>query len=462
LSKPVRIATHSALCSLALAGIVGVDRLVVHINATTTALAMLLIVLGAAARWGFAESIFTSLAGTAVFNFFFLPPVGTFTIADPQNWVALIAFLVTAITTSQLSAGVRQEAADARARRADINCLYELSRALLMIDSTDPIRDAVTRTGQVLATPRIAFYETSTGIVYGDSNSVGFTPDDLRRVAERGEPLRADDQIALPVQLGSKVIGSLALNKQDLPDEVRDSAATLLAISYERSQALQRASAAEAASRGAQFRASLIDGLAHDLKTPLSAIRTCITRLVDIPPRSEEVRQELLSIIDQESERLHKSLTQTIELARVESGALKLALRATHLEELLPPEATVDAPPGLIVNVDPSSMRRAIEQLLENARKYSPTKSDVRIEAREEDGKIRIAVLDRGPGIAPEERDRIFEKFYRGRDWQGKAEGTGMGLAIARGIIEAHGGRIRAEARPGGGTAMVITLPSAR
>jgi signal transduction histidine kinase len=122
----------------------------------------------------------------------------------------------------------------------------------------------------------------------------------------------------------------------------------------------------------------------------------------------------------------------------------------------------VDAPPGLIVNVDPSSMRRAIEQLLENARKYSPTKSDVRIEAREEDGKIRIAVLDRGPGIAPEERDRIFEKFYRGRDWQGKAEGTGMGLAIARGIIEAHGGRIRAEARPGGGTAMVITLPSAR
>jgi two-component system, OmpR family, sensor histidine kinase KdpD len=362
LSKPVRIATHSALCSLALAGIVGVDRLVVHINATTTALAMLLIVLGAAARWGFAESIFTSLAATAVFNFFFLPPVGTFTIADPQNWVALIAFLVTAITTSQLSAGVRQEAADARARRADINCLYELSRALLMIDSTDPIRDAVTRTGQVLATPRIAFYETSTGIVYGDSNSVGFTPDDLRRVAERGEPLRADDQIALPVQLGSKVIGGLALNKQDLPDEVRDSAATLLAISYERSQALQRASAAEAASRGAQFRASLIDGLAHDLKTPLSAIRTCITRLVDIPPRSEEVRQELLSIIDQESERLHKSLTPTIELARVESGALKLALRATHLEELLPPEATVDAPPGLIVNVDPSSMRRAIEQ----------------------------------------------------------------------------------------------------
>jgi two-component system sensor histidine kinase KdpD len=423
---------------------------------------MLLIVLGVAVRWGYAESIFTSLAGTAVFNFFFLPPVGTFTIADPQNWVALAAFLVTAATTSQLSASVRQEAADARARRADISRLYDLSRALLMIDSSDPVRDAVTRTGQVLNTPQIAFYEHSTGTVYGDSSSVVFTPDDLRRIAEHGEQARVGHQIALPVRLGSKVIGSLALNEKDLPDEVRDSAATLLAISYERSQALNRAAAADAARRSEQFRASLIDGLAHDLKTPLTAIRTCITRLIEIPPRTEEVRDELLSIIDQESERLRKSLTQTIELARVESGALKLTLREIQLEEFLPADVYVDAAQGLLAHVDAASMRRAIDQLIENARKYSPAKSDVRIEAREESGRLQIAVLDRGPGIAPEERERIFEKFYRGRDWQGKAEGTGMGLAIARGIIEAHGGRIRAEARPGGGTAMVITLPAAR
>ncbi len=456
----MRIAAHFALCSVALACVVAIADYVVPINATTAALVMLLIVLAVAVRWGFAESVFTSLSATAVFNFFFLPPVGTFTVADPQNWVALGAFLVTAVTTSQLSTSARQRAAEAMARRADMARLYELSRALLMIDSEDPVRDSITRTGQVLGIPGIAFYEISTDSVYGDAAALAFTQADLRRIAESGEPATVAGQSAVPVRLGSKVIGSLALAVSNMPGEMRDSAASLLAINYERTRALEQANRAEAARRSEEFRASLIDALAHDLKTPLTAIRTCITRLIQIPPRTEEVRQELLSIIDQESERLRKSLTQTIELSRIESGALKLRPRDTALEDLLPAGLPVDAPAGVVARVDATSVRSAIQQVVDNAIRYSPAGTEVRIDARSEAGQVRIAVLDRGPGIAPEEREKIFDKFYRGRHWHGKADGTGMGLAIARGIIEAQGGQIRADARAGGGTAVVITLPS--
>jgi two-component system sensor histidine kinase KdpD len=197
-----------------------------------------------------------------------------------------------------------------------------------------------------------------------------------------------------------------------------------------------------------------------------------VTHLITVPPRTEELRQELLSIIDQESTRLQATITETIELARIESHKLHITPSLTDLSSLA--EAAVDdvrdedrsrysfqAPENMSIQVDPELMRRALSQLIENARKYSPAGSPIQIEARAEDGLDIVSVLDRGPGIAPDELERIFDKFYRGRRGRGKTEGTGMGLAIAKGIIEAHGGRIRAENREGGGAAFVLTLPHA-
>jgi two-component system sensor histidine kinase KdpD len=433
---------------------------------------MLLVVLGSAARWGFAESLFTSVAGMLVFNFFFLPPIGTFTIADPENWVALVAFLATAGTASKLSSNAKAREADALARRNDIARLYELSRSLLMDESRDAVRHSILQASQILGVREIAFLDTAANQTYGFIDESRVSHEDLARVAETGDPIARENASVIPVRLGAHVIGSLAFGAADLSVSVRESVAGLLAINYERAHALNRAAAAEIARSNEEFKSSLLDGLAHDLKTPLTAIRTCVTRLIAFPPRTEEVRQELLSIIDQESERLQASITEAIEVARIESHKLHLnrvpaevaPLVDAAFSEVRDEDAgryTYEGPEGLLFDMDADLIKRALLQILENARKYAPPGTPIRVEARLEDGMGTIAVLDRGPGIAADEIERIFEKFFRGRRGRDKAEGTGMGLAIAKGIIEAHGGKIHAENRPGGGAAIIMMLPSA-
>jgi two-component system sensor histidine kinase KdpD len=442
----------------------------VPVNATTVALLMLLLVLAVAAQWGLPEAIFTSVVAVLGLNYFFLPPIRHFTIADPENWVALFVFLVTAVVASELSAQAKRRAEEAVTGRNEIGQLYELSRAMLMDEARDAVRVSVTKTGQILHLRHIAFYDAAANRIYGSLDDSGISQADLIRVSETGERNGTGDFSILPVRLGAHVVGSLALHGARISPAVQDSVASLLAINYERVRALDRAAAAEVARRNEEFKSSLLDGLAHDLKTPLTAIRTCVTHMITAPPRTEEVRQELLSIIDQESVRLQQSITEAIELARVESGQLHLnreltgmagiaaaAVAETHDENAA--RYSFDIAPDLRIPVDADLIRRALMQILENARKYAPPDSPIAIAARADDGQAIVSVSDRGPGISPEEIERIFEKFYRGQRGRGKVEGTGMGLSIAKGIIEAHGGKIHAENRAGGGAAISFTLP---
>jgi two-component system sensor histidine kinase KdpD len=313
-----------------------------------------------------------------------------------------------------------------------------------------------------------AFYEAETGELCG-SNSASLK-EDLTRVSAANDVLAKPGIVVVPVRVGTRVIGSLALVGRALTVPERDSIANLVGIAYERARALKQAAAAEAARQGERLRTSLLDSIAHDLKTPLTAIRTCVSTLITIPPRTEERRAELLNIIEEETKHLQQTITEAVELARIESHKVVVERQPVPVAETAREvlerccdgrALVVNVPGDMNVEADPDLITQVVRQLVENACKYSPMNTPIEISAERNNGDVTVRVMDRGPGISPRELDRIFEKFYRGTRGRSGTEGTGMGLAIAKGIIEAHGGRIWAENRPGGGAVFLFQLPAA-
>ena len=444
----------------------------VRVNNTTVALTLLLAILGISAQWGLAEATAASVVAMLGFNFYFLPPVGTFTVEDPQNWIALFAFLVTAVTASQLSVRARRRTAEAEARRLEIERLYELVQALVLRGNPGAtIREFVHRVVQVFGCAGAAFYyRPADEVLRSGPESTPASDHDLRAAAEIDD-LSVEDKRAIavaPVRFGVRPLGSLALVGQLPSGETVRAIANLVAIAIERARAVEEASHAEAARQGELLKSALLDGLAHDIKTPLTSIKAAVTSLLGASAAPD---RELLTIINEESDRLNRLAAEMIAMARIETGKLhleKCPVRASELvsaalAELGPAlgdhPVSVNSPDELSpAEADPDLVLQVVKHLIENAAKYSPERSPITISARLQAGKIRIGVADRGPGIEENERSRIFDKFFRGRRHRFVTEGTGLGLAIAKGIVEAHGERIWVESEPGQGSAFYFTL----
>jgi two-component system sensor histidine kinase KdpD len=439
------------------------------VNPTTVALSFVVVILLVATGWGIAEAMAASLVATVCFNLFFLPPVGTLTIADPQNWVALAAFLLTGIVASQLSGRVRRRNVEALARQRDLERLYAFSRALLLSPGRPSMRAAIARhIADAFDLETVAVFDGRTDSVsWAGPTETASIEQKLREVARQAVSLREGPMAVMAIQLGGAPIGSLAIPDAGLTDTVLQSIANLAAIGLERARGEEAAAIAEAARQSGELRATLLDGLAHEFKTPLTSMKVAAADLRASVPGARN--QELATIIDEDLDRLQSLVTDAVQMVRVNSGDFKLrsdlhplsaivAWTVRQFEPRLDGHTVVTrVPETLSVLADRELLGLALRQLLDNAVKYSPPASAIEIVA-DASSTIDIAVRNSGPAIAERELGRLFERFYRGAN-ASHVPGTGMGLAIVQRIAQVHGGSVTVTSAIEGGTAFTMSLP---
>ena len=473
------LAFRYAVAIATVAVVVVVYRRLPQLNHTTVALTFLLVVLGVASRWGLTLATTTAIAATLAFNYFFLPPIGKFTIADPQNWIALGAFLISAIVASRLSERARRETLNATRRRKEVERLYFLSQRLLATDNVMELLNSIPRyVCDAFGLHAAAMYLPSRKEVYRMGvDHPELTEEQLEAVSGRGE-LVVDEarQICfVPLRIGVKPVGSLGLEGAVLSRETLEAVGSLIAISIERAGAVETLTRNEAAREGERLRSALLDSVTHEFRTPLTSIKLSITALLGPDPVSEEGRHDLLTVINEEADRLNRLVGEAAEMAQLDAHQVELrcephAVRDvvnTALELSKPAlncrEVKLQIPEQLPqVRVDRARIAEVLVQLLENAAKYSPAGSPIIISAEAEGPMVRMSVADQGPGIDDMEQSLIFEKFYRGRDQRYRVQGTGMGLAIAKAIVEAHHGTIDVTSQVGSGSVFSFTVPAAQ
>jgi two-component system sensor histidine kinase KdpD len=470
------IATRYAGVTL-LAGLtVFVYRRLVHVNQTTVALTFLVLILVTASRWRLSYSIYLSLLCSLLYNFFFLPPVGTFTINDPQNWIALAAFLFTSILVSQLSDSVRRQASISESRRIEVERLYTFSQELLLHDDLRTLaRSTPSIAANVFGFRAVALYVTSgDATFYSDPGNELLSHVELKQAASAAEPtaIEVDGTQVVPLILGMRSIGALAVREKGEASVRLEAVATLIAIAMERAAALDRSSHMEAARESERLRSALLDSVTHDLRTPLTSIRAAASTLASNPQLPIAERSEMYSVIEEESSRLDTLIGKAIEMAQLDSHSIQVKPRQEKLRELIElaleearpllGERTVDVdipadlPP---VSMDRELVRRVLRHLIENAARYSPPTSTLHIRANIEGFRLLVSLADEGPGISDADQPFIFDKFFRGQHQKAGTPGTGMGLAIVKAIMIAHGGGIEAASRPGRGALFTFWLP---
>ena len=442
-------------------------------NNTTAALTFLLLVLAAAALWGLPEAIFASIWSMLCLNYHFLPPLYSLGIDDPQNWVAWGAFLITSLVASDLSTRSKKQALEATRRQREIERVYALSCSLMPGEPAPALaRRIPQQVADVFGFTGVAYYDRTSAQIYRAGSPAGLSDSALMHAA--GTSNLSYDTAAnthiLPVNLGSTAIGSLGLAGAAISEATMQSIANLTAMAMDRALKQELAGRAEAARRHQELKSMLLDALAHEFQTPLTSIRTAVSAMLAESPSGSQ--REWLEIMGEETVRMSSMMAEAIQMARLEAGHVDLDKQTHTIDDLiysaLPRETVeptlieVDLPTGLPpVMADAGLIHLVIRQIVGNALKYSRPGTPVVLRAHAGEDCAVVSVSDRGPGIPVEEQQRIFEKYYRGQQGRDQPTGMGMGLPIARQVIEAHDGRIWVESRPGEGATFSFTLPFA-
>ena len=474
--QAILLAFRLAVALAFIAAITFVCFRVIPINATTVGFAYLVAILMIATAWGLVEAVAASVIAMLCFNFFFLPPIGTLTIANPQNWVALFAFLVTSLTASQLSARAKRQTQEAIDRQREMERLYGLSRAILLTDPAQPVTKHIARQiAQIFQFSGVVLYDRQSGEISRQGpEDLPVADEQLRETAVQGTQVQEENppRVVTAINLGGEPIGSIALGGHPLSSGALQALSNLVAIGLERARGQEAANRAEAARQSQELKSTLLDAIAHEFKTPLTSIRAATTALLSGPLATLPAQHELVTIIDEESDRLARLVTEAIHTARIEAGEIQLnkelhsvaSLVSTALQQMKPmvEERKVTTTTGdnlPLVFVDGELIELVLRQLIDNAVKYSSAGTPLAIHTRADEENVMIGVADEGPRIPEPERSRIFERFHRGAGVRHHVPGSGMGLSIAREILQAHGGKIWVESRHGGGSQFWIALP---
>jgi two-component system, OmpR family, sensor histidine kinase KdpD len=447
-----------------------------HVNETTVALTLLVGILLVAANWGLRHSIYLSILSAAAFNFFFLPPVLTFTVGDGRNWVALFAFLVTGIVASQLAERARTEAKISRRRQREAERLYEFSQQMLV---TGNVIDLLNVLPQMIAVTfnlaGAAVYLRQRDRVYRSSpDYMDVTAAELRDAAYTRDH-RHDEQrqvTLVPILLGTRPIGAVGITGEGTSPEALDAVCGLAAIAIERAGAVETLTRVQASRESERLRNALLDSVAHELRTPLTSITAAITTLRSDSLLDKEQRGEMMQVIEEEAARLDRLVGQAMEMAELDAHDIKLDLRMQSMREAV--DIALEATQGPLkthsvelrfpetlplVQMDIERIAKVLQHLLENAAKYSVEGSPIFVSAEVSKGQLVTSVADRGAGVDDLEKMMIFDKFYRGQGQRYRVQGTGMGLAIAKAIVEAHGGSIEVTSQPSQGSVFSFYLP---
>jgi two-component system sensor histidine kinase KdpD len=447
-------------------------------NATTVGFTFLLAILGASAIWGLGVSCFMSVAATLAYDYFFLPPTHSLDIADPQDWVALSSFLVTAVVGSSLAARAHNRAADADRRRREVELLYALSQELLGMASLSELSQAIPRhILECFDADTAAFFLLDRQEVFvAGQDACELNEQRLRTVATTASLCEGTNNVWFaPLRVGDKVLGSVGITGAVVSPETMAALGSLIAVTIERVAAGEQVAKMEAAREGEKFKSVMLDAITHDFRTPLTCIKSSVTALLGDSEFDREQQRDLLFVVDEECDHIDTLLDRASELARLESGEVRLDPRPHSIGELVS-NTLADCKGVLRVRPVPCELphadvrvladlpwaRSVLAHLVSNAHLYSSPGLPITIRSAQDDDFAFLSVVDQGPGIDEQETERIFEKFYRGKDQELRTHGTGMGLPIARAIVEAHGGRIEVVSRRGSGSTFTISLPIER
>jgi len=420
--------------------------------------------------------LYSALLCALSFDYFFLPPIHTFTLAGPQEWVSIITFAVSSLVAGRVAERARKQKSQAEQRREDVERLYLLSQEMMLHeDSASLTRDLPALVAKIFALEGVVLYVRDRDqFVSTVAELTELFKANLREVTGDAHATIAqqDGFEAHALLVGIRAVGAIAWRPANLSREIATAVSAQVGIALTRAIAIEASARLEASRESDRLRTALIDSLTHELRTPLTSIRAAATTLTQDEGLDEALRRELATVVDEESAYLDALIGEAVEMAQLDANVLKAELAPRHTRTLL--EHAVEGShkalgrhqvvlmvqePDRPAWFDARLLARVFRHLIENAALYSPPESRIVLRSRRVEGRLEFEVEDNGPVIDKVDLPHIFEKFYRGKRGAKLKKGTGMGLAIARAIMLAHEGGISVESNPEQGSTFRFWVP---